>query len=297
MMLDKEIKTIGIVAPSFFIERKDNFAAGVNYLRNRGFNLKFGKTVFNKVNNTTGTAIERANDINEMFIDSDVDIIVASDGGCRAVEVLEHLDYDMIKENKKPLCGFSDITHLLLAIYTKTGSPCIHGIDVINGFGQCESTIKDVNMHLFWKHIENNSVPMDLGKAHILKSGKSEGVVVGGWLNAIQHLAGTEYFPKTEKMVLFWETVEEEPNRINMMLNSLRLSGMFDHLSGMIVGKLESCVEKEYYDCIPDINDIILDACRGYDFPILTNAPFGHGKEKSSFMLGENITINTEDII
>lgn len=299
MMLakNKEVKTIGIVAPSFFIEKNDKFAAGVNYLRNKGVDLKFGKTVFRRINNTTGTAIERANDINDMFADSEVDMIVASDGGCRAVEVLEYLDYDMIKKNPKPLCGFSDITHLLLAIYTKTDNPCIHGIDVINGFGQSDSPIKDVNMHLFWGNIANSSVSMNLNNALALKSGKGEGIIVGGWLNAIHNMVGTEYFPQKKNMILFWEAIEEEPNKINMMLQSLRLSGVFEHLSGMIVGKLEACVEKEYYDCIPDISEIILDACKGYNFPILINAPFGHGDEKSSFMLGRNIKISTEDII
>lgn len=294
---NKNIKTIGIVAPSFFIEKEKEFANGIYYLHNQGFKIKYGKTVFNRLNNTTGSAIARANDINEMFADSNIDIIIASDGGSRAIEVLEYLDYDLIKKNPKPLCGFSDITHLLLAVYAKTGNKCIHGIDVINGFGQSESQIKDVNIDLFWKNIENDNVFMDLSRACILKCGKGEGAIIGGWLNAIHNTIETEYFPQNKNMILFWEAIEEEPNRINMMLQSLRLSGMFNHLSGMIVGKLESCEENEYYDCIPNMSDIILDACKGYDFPVIIEAPFGHGEEKSSFVLGGNITINTEDII
>ena len=298
MLIDVgKFKKVGIIAPSFFIEKEEEFARGIDYISQLGLGIKYGKTVFKKLSNTTGTALDRAKDINTMFADSDVDIIVASDGGCRAIEVLNYLDYDLIKKNPKPLCGFSDITHLLLAVYAKTGNQCIHGIDVINGFGQTESILKNNNMHLFWKNVNNNDAFMDLSNARVLKSGNGAGVIIGGWLNAIHNIIGTEYFPRINNMMLFWEAIEEEPNKINMILQSMRLAGIFDYLSGMIVGKLVSCEEKEYFDCIPDISEIILDACKGYDFPVVIEAPFGHGEEKSSFTMGKKITISAEGII
>ena len=107
------IETIGIVSPSFFIEKQEKFETGIKYLQEQGYKLRFGSTVFNREYNTTGTAMERAEDVNRMFMDSDIDLIMATDGGCRAIELLEYLDYDAIKNNPKPICGLSDITHIL----------------------------------------------------------------------------------------------------------------------------------------------------------------------------------------
>ena len=136
---------------------------------------------------------------------------------------------------------------------------------------------------------------MDISKCKVLKEGYGQGVAIGGWINAISNLVNTDYFPKDKKIVLLWEAVDEEPNRINMMLQSLRLSGLFSRVSGMIVGKLTNCIEKEYYDCVQDIKEMILSVCEGYDFPILIDAPFGHSEEKITFTYGNDVTINTEE--
>lgn len=294
-MIANKIRTIGIVAPSFFIEKKSEFEDGIQYLEKCGFRLKYGSTVFKQYYNTTGTAVERSADINSMFADPEVDLIMATDGGCRAEELLDLLDYELIKMHPKPFCGFSDITHLLFSLYTKTGNPVIHGMDVINGFGQKMSENKMKNLECFWQTVNGNPLPIDLKNATVLKSGHGTGRVIGGWLNAIQHLAGTEYFPKDEKIILFWEAIDEEPNRINMMLHSLRLAGVLKKTVAMVIGTLSECIEKEYYDCIPKIDDMILEACKGYDFPIIKDAPFGHGEEKRVFEYGMTMTIDTEE--
>lgn len=291
----EKVMTIGIVAPSFFIEKDSEFKSGINYLKECGFQLKYGDTVFERYYNTTGEAISRSKDINRMFLDSEVDIIMATDGGCRAEEIIELLDFEMIRNNPKPFCGFSDITHLLLALYTKTRNPVIHGIDIINGFGQKNSEQKKKNIECFWKTISEDKFYMNLKNTTVLKEGKGTGIAIGGWLNAVQHLAGTEYFPKNEKFVLFLEAIEEEPNRINMMLHSLRLAGIFENTVAMVIGKMSQCVEKEYYDCIPEIDTMFLDACDGYNFPIIKDAPFGHEEDKQAFKYGTVITIDTKE--
>ena len=63
----------------------------------------------------------------------------------------------------------------------------------------------------------------------------------------------------------------------------------------MIIGKLCSCKEKEYYDCIPSIESMILHACDGYDFPIIENAPFGHDLEKTVFQYGAEVSLSMEE--
>lgn len=295
VIMNNNIKCVGVVAPSFFIEKYDNYNEAMKYFKEQNIKVVLGKTVEKRLDNTTGTAKQRAADINEMYANPEVDLIIASDGGCRALEVLEYLDYNLIKQNQKTICGFSDITHILLAIFAKTGNKAIHGIDIINGFGERESFVKEENIRKFWENYSNNKWCMDISKCKVLKEGYGQGVAIGGWINAISNLVNTDYFPKDKKIVLLWEAVDEEPNRINMMLQSLRISGLFSRVSGMIVGKLTNCIEKEYYDCVQDIKEMILSVCEGYDFPILIDAPFGHSEEKITFTYGNDVTINTEE--
>lgn len=293
--MKKKIQTIGVVAPSFFVEKYDAYKRGIKTLQDGGYHIIYGNTVNKRYYNTTGTAINRARDINGMFADSRVDMIIATDGGCRAEELVELLDYDLIKKNPKPICGFSDITHLLLAIYTKTNIPVIHGMDIINGFGEMDSEIKRKNISHFWNVVYDDVVNFDFSNSIVLKAGKGKGVMIGGWLNAIEHLAGSEFFPSDKNLVLLWEAIDEEPNRINMMLQSLKLKNILARTSAMVIGELSNCQEKEYFDCIPDFDEMILEVCSSYNFPIIKNASFGHKENKQSFRFGKVININTEE--
>ena len=62
---------------------------------------------------------KNAEDINNMFYDKDVKIIFCVSGGFNSNSVFEYLDYELIKNNPKPLCGFSDSTSIENVIYQK----------------------------------------------------------------------------------------------------------------------------------------------------------------------------------
>lgn len=290
-------KCIGIIAPSFFIERKNDFNTGISVLKNLGAEIKFGKHVFSRFFNTTASAKERAEDINSMFADKNIDIIMASDGGCRAIEVLEYLDYDLIKRNPKPFCGFSDITHILLALNAKTGIKTIHGVDVINCFGAPNSAQKERNIKHFCNILNTYDEILlpQYSEIDILRTGCASGVAVGGWLEAVHNTYRTPYFPYNRDIILFLEAIDTELNKINMMLQSMRIAGMFNNVRGLIIGKLTNCDEKEYFDCSPAFDSIVMDACYGYDFPVIKNVDFGHKTEHLAIEIGSKIEINTDN--
>lgn len=289
-------KHIGIVAPSFFIEKETEFKEGIKYIEGLGATVTYAKNVFSRYFNTTAIATERAHDINNMFADKSIDLIIATDGGCRAIEVLEHLDYNIIKNNPKPICGFSDITHILLAINSKSNIQTIHGVDIINCFGAADSEQKRVNIEHFCNIInsfDKRPLPQH-SKIEVMRPGNATGIAVGGWLEAVHSTYKTEYFPKHDDIILFIEAIDTELNKINMMLQSMRISGLFHNVQGLVIGKLTNCEEKEYYDCSPTFDDIVMDACRGYSFPIIKNIDFGHGPEHLAIPIGATIEINTD---
>lgn len=278
--------TIGVVAPSFFIENEANFKRGVEYIENMGYKVKYGKHVFSKYRNTTATPSERAEDIMSMFSDKDVGAVVASDGGCTAIELLDKLDYGIISNNPKIFSGFSDIGHLNLALLAKSNLPTLYGLDVINGFGEkTKNDISDYNIRLFRKlSTSRESVKLlpKLNKWENWRGGKAQGYLVGGWIDSILSLADTPYFPYFDDIILFWEAIDLQPHNLNIFLNSLKISSLFKNIRGMIVGNFVNCEEKEYWDCTPTIKQIVLEATESTGIPILANVDFGHtGKHLS----------------
>lgn len=298
MFLEKN-DTVGIIAPSFFIEKQKNFEEGVRYLTNKGFKIKYAPSVKKRFFSTTAPAETRTAEINQMFADKEVKAVICSDGGCNAIELLQYLDYDLIKKNPKIFSGFSDITHLLLAIHSKTGIQTIHGMDIINGFGNTTTPCYERNLDFFFKLLAAKSelVYEPFNEWKIMRKGKGQGVIVGGWLDALHNLSGTSYFPTYDKIVLIWDAIDTELNKINMMLHSLKLKGVFEKTTAMVIGKPTNCVEKEYYDCFYPLEKVISDATAGYSFPIIFNADFGHSDSNLSFIIGKEAVVNTDNCL
>lgn len=285
----------GVVAPSFFVEKEDNFISGLSLLRQLSYDVVLGDHVLSRHQNTTASAQERASDINKMYADNTVDFIVATDGGSRAIELLPYLDFDLINNHPKPLCGFSDISHLLLAITARTGCITLHGMDIINGFGSRAGIQKETNIDCLFQVLHNSFVEIpQQSPLRILKQGHASGHSVGGWLQSIHNLYGTSYFPNYDDSILFWEAIDTEPHEISMILHDLRIKGCFNSVKGMIIGKLTNCMEVEYSDCFPNIESVILEVTDGYSFPIIANVDFGHGDEHLTLPVGGTIQMDTK---
>jgi len=282
--------TIGIIAPSFFIEKETEFKHGIKYLEEMGYKIKYGKHVFSKYRNTTAPAEERAEDIMSMFIDNEIKGIIASDGGCTAIELLDKLDYNIISDNPKVFSGFSDIGHLNLALLAKSNLLTLYGLDVVNGFST--KTKKDIfNYNIqFFKRIssERKSVGLlpKLNTWENWRSGKAKGYLVGGWIDSIASLANTTFFPNFDNTILFWESIDLQPHNLNIVLNSLKISGFFEKIRGMIIGNFVNCEEKEYWDCTPTIKEIVLEATKSTGMSIIANVDFGHSYQHLSIPEG-----------
>lgn len=122
---------IRVIAPSrsMTILREDCIKIAVERLEKEGFKVTFGKNVmdcFDK-NYVCGSIEKRVKDLEEAFSDKNVKAILTVIGGFNSNQILPYINYDIIKENPKIICGYSDITILLDAIYTKTGLVTYYG--------------------------------------------------------------------------------------------------------------------------------------------------------------------------
>ncbi len=230
----KKGDTIGVVSPSEPIENPEadeQFKSGIELLENLGFKIKLSKFLSSKNPN------EKAQDINEMFKDSNVKAIIASQGGETANALLPFLDYRSIKNNPKIFLGISDITVLLNAINKKTGLVSFHGNDVKWGFGR-EPT--DYDKKEFLETISNNKreIPQN-SERKIIRNGKATGKLIGGNLSCILKLAGTEYFPDFKDSILFLEEYKPTTEEVEYRLNQLKQIGVFNLVKGIVIGHID----------------------------------------------------------
>ena len=297
--------TIGIVASSLPVlpSFKENYERGKKVILDLGFKVKEGKTIGKTRWWMAGTPKEVAEDINSMFADKSVKAIIAQTGGYSAISVLEHLDYELITHNVKPFIGMSDMTAYHLAIFTKTGMVGFHMDDVTFGMGwnwKKQDAWEKFGKAVFIKFLTRTEPPgiiKSLSEWEEWKKGKTQGHLIGGILEHQRILSGTQYYPKKEDFegaIFFWEEVGVTLHHIATTLYKLKYYGVFDRISGMLIGKIKYIKpsrEKEVVE--PTAKEMILDILKDYKFPIMANLDFGHFTVNIPMPIGIKVSFDT----
>ncbi|MGB8816176.1 MAG: LD-carboxypeptidase [Minisyncoccia bacterium] len=281
--------SIGVIAPARPIYNiQKEIDDGITEIKSFGFNVKKSNNLNKKLFYSAGTVEERVSDIHEMFSDKKVKAIICATGGASSNQLIEHLDFDLIKKNLKIFMGYSDITALLLAINKKTSMPTFYG-PMIRDFAGLTDEAKKFTEDLLKGKSKNLNY---LQPYKTLRKGKVRGKLVGGVLTVFNSLLATPYMPDLKGKILFWEEVGTCPAQIDFLLQELKLAGVFKKIKGMVVGYLSDCTDKKYPQDNRSIDEIILGRTKGFDFPIIKVDYFGH--DVKNFLA---IPIGTEAII
>lgn len=291
--MSKKKYTIGTIGLSYPI--KDNLEAEkstrdfIQKVESEGHQVVVGQTTFSKLGYKTASIGGRLDDLHRMFLDPKIDIILNNTGGYSSNELLEFIDYDVIKSNPKVFVGYSDITAINLAIYAKTGLQTINGhclddfeIDS-DFFGKITSILNNDEIQLRNHSTYQDTLAQKDFTTPIIacleeKTQAAEGKVVVGNLSTFNLLLGTPFLPDFKDKILFIEYDKEEvlglPS-LERMLWQIRQNGIFDKITGLVFGLLEPEVQKEENN-IWNIKTILENVTQGFDFPVLYNAQFGH---------------------
>jgi len=271
---------IGIVAPSMHIIDEEAVKNGISTLRELGFNVEVGPTVYSKYRNTTAVPGDRVREIMDFFTDSEIKAIICLIGGDTVVQLLKLLDYETIQNNPKIFSGMSDIGHLSLAFLSKANLVTIYGPDLTFGFGADRNNAATrYNIDLFLKCCTRPEPPGKMTaftQWECWRPGKARGRLIGGYFGAITGLYRTSFWPSLGSTILFWEALLTQPQEIERQFIIAEAEGFFNNVTGMVVGKLVGCEEKDYKGMLPDIRETILEITKDYGFPIIGNADFGH---------------------
>ena len=274
--------TIGICAPAGSFD-PDIFEAGVSVLRNMGFKVYLPDTIFSRKRYLAGDDVTRAETINSLYADPQVDAVICARGGYGSMRMLPYLDWDTLRANPKPFVGFSDVTAILVRMAEQSLPGVIHGPVVTSLARATERTREFLAAALAGK---GNRI--EINAPVVLKKGRGSGILSGGNLATLSHLVGTRYQPSFQNRLFFMEDTAEPPYKIDRILTQLKMAGCFEGVKGVIVGALEKCKPLEM------VHEIVSEAFDAYDVPVMAGIDAGHGTDNLSLVFGAAAEMDTE---
>lgn len=275
--------TIGVLSTSCWVP-EDDITKAKAFMEGQGYKVKIHGQTLNRLNQSAGTAEEKANALNDLFADSDVKAIFGSRGGNRACTMLDKIDFDLIKKNPKILIGYSDLTILLNAIYKKTGLVGFHG-----------PLFRELENHKDYDQMMNvlsgQSDSLDLSICTIINNSDAEGTLLGGNMSVLQGLIGSSYQPDFSGAILLLEDVGDHLSRYDRMLCHLKNAGILGQISALIVGSFTEVEDNPKNPFGFTLEEIISEHTDGLNIPIIMDAPFGHGDRLCTLPIGAKASL------
>ena len=294
---------VGVVAPGTAVPDPDRLALVEPTLKFFGLRARVGRYVASGSGHVTRTVSERLDDLHAMFRDPEVRAVFCVRGGYGSMQLLDKIDYDLIRRNPKVFLGYSDITALHLAILRHAGLVTFHGPIVLSSF--TDYTQQNFRRALFDARpagkLTNPTESNALRPEHHLRTirpGTASGQLVGGNLSLVTALMATPYEIETRGRVLFLEDVGEEPYRIDRMLTQLRLAGKLDQAAAVVFGECSECGPNDYKPSFAwdsTLGEVLDNILGGLRVPVFTGLTIGHTADQLTLPLGVQATLNADE--
>lgn len=235
-------------------------------------------------------------------------------GGTNSNSMLPYIDYEAFQRNPKMIIGYSDATAILLALYAKTGISTFYGPALVPSFGEFEPLVNDTYKFFEEYFLQPQTLPYEIQKPpywsdepvnwlektvekkviknewKTVREGVVEGRLMGGNVNAMYGFIGTPYFPViAEGDILLMEDCMKNAAIVEKNFAMLKLHGIFDKISGIILGK---------HECYDDLgtgrqpSDILLEQLDGINIPILAEVDICHTQPMHPIAIGKRVRLD-----
>jgi muramoyltetrapeptide carboxypeptidase len=289
--------TIGVAALASPYENRSEVLRGVEWWESKGYRVRLGEHVFARDDYVAGDARDRAADLMAMFLDDEVDVVQALQGGYGSMETIPHLDFEAIAAHPKPFVGYSDITALHVALRQRAGLVTFYGYGLV-GMGAKNST--DFTRDRLLQVLRGEGageVPRDPDDPYVrsLGGGTVTAPLVGGCLWLLLQTMGTPWEVDLDGAIFFFEDYDAPPWYVDGMLTQLRQAGKLDGVSGVVVGDMERCdwrEDKPEWPRTRSIEDVLERHVEPLGVPAIYKLPLGHGKHQAALPLGVEATLD-----
>lgn len=257
----------------------------------------------------SGSIEDRVSDIHAAFADANIKAVICTIGGNHSAQLLASLDYELIAANPKIVCGYSDVTSLLHAVYRETGLVTFYGPAVLAQFGEWPEPFPETVAHfrtvvcgtgpvgeipsfdtvvgefIDWAEDEvrpRRRVPATGRRA--IRDTAGEGPLVVGCLPTIRHLLGTPWQVDYRGTVLALD-IPDMGYRIEDLdadLWYLRNAGVLADLAGLLVGRPRLLAAED----IDQLCDVVSGIVAPYDYPVVAQVECGHSDPVATLPIG-----------
>jgi len=277
---------IAVTSPSSPVV-PERLEKGVRYLEGLGYRVEVARSNYRADAYFAGGIKERAQELNQLFSNPNIDAIICGRGGFGSMYLLPHLDYSSIKQSAKLFIGFSDITALQWGIWAKTGLPSLSA-----GMVATDMANEPINPEFestFWEVVQSGKCSYELPTFN--ENIFVQGPALPGTVAVAAKMIGTEWFPNLDGTVLVLEDVDEPVHKVDGYLGQFRMAGFFERSAGVVLGTFTP-VEKEPYPEVPSLDAVIDRLFAGIHPPLARHISYGHIKSKIAVPCGLPICVS-----
>jgi muramoyltetrapeptide carboxypeptidase len=293
--------TIGVAALASPYDMRSELERGVEWWESHGYRVKLASGIHDRDDYVAGDARRRAEDLNALFGDPEVDVVQSLQGGYGSAQTIPFLDLDLIAANPKPFVGYSDITALHVVLRQRAGLATFYGYGLMGvGAGDTSAFSRERLLKVL-RGDALGEVPCDPDDPYVraIAPGRATAPLVGGCLWLQMQTMGTPWEIETEGAILFFEDYLLPPYYLDGFLTQLAHAGKLSSVAGVVVGDMEKCDYGDARD-ISDwragrsLEDVLDRHLQPLGVPVLYKLPLGHGKHLASIPLGVRCTLDAD---
>ncbi len=293
-----------VVAPSGALREFEAFQKGLEIWRDRGYRVELPTNWDAREGYLAGTDTERRQQLADAWKDPECRGILCSRGGYGSARLLEDWTWHSVagekrdnpqspkqaRESSSPiekwLIGFSDITGLLWSL-SRSGISGVHGPVLTTLAAEPEWSLNRL-----FDCVEGRSLAPLTGVSW--GSGKVSGRLLPANLTVATHLLGTFVQPNLDGIILALEDVTEAPYRIDRMLTQWRMSGAFQGVRGIALGRFSRCDPPKE---VPSwtVEEVLRDRLGDLGIPIVSDLPFGHEGANAALPVGQWVELDADN--
>lgn len=284
-LFPEKIKTVALVAPASPSTSVEALDLGIRLLKEAGIKVKVmpharegEPAVYTSI-----AAEKRIADLEQAWMDPEVNLIFCIRGGVGSQDLLDRLDWEKLRTRPDmPLLGFSNITALECAMLKEKAGHPYAAPSLLAILGVDQASIRSMRAMLAGETPE--PVPL---KA--LRPGKASGIALAGHLTLLETVNDTKFRPDTAEKVVFIECPDRKPDVVSSSLDKLRDSGFFEHCSGVVFGRLTGCGDEE--------ETVMRNFAAAVKCPVFARFPYGHTPKNHTIDLRRKVTVDGDGLL
>ncbi|MBM3225193.1 MAG: LD-carboxypeptidase [Candidatus Tectomicrobia bacterium] len=281
---------IGLAAPASAF-KAEALQAGIQVLRDMGFRVQTTPRLFERYRYLAGDDAARAAELNALFADPSIQAVFCCRGGYGSQRLIPYLDTASIQAHPKIFMGYSDLTSLLIYLYSQCHLVTLHGPVVV---GDLRPGLQPYVLQQLYGILSGDEMALQppaaaLDSLTVLQPGVAEGRLLSCCLSLLVCAIGTPFQPPMHDTILFLEDRGERLYAIDRMLTYLKLAGVLHGVRGLVFGQLERVAADQHLPY--GMEEVILDVLGDLNIPMLYGFPAGHCAQPLTLPFGVRAAI------